>query len=163
VPMLDDARGTAIDVGRRTRTIPVALRRALAARDGGCRFPGCSNRRFVDGHHIRHWIDGGATSLENTLLLCRRHHRHVHEHGFTIDTTGDELVFRDPTGRIVPAVFPRAPLAPDPWPRLDSALRAGGVSVDATANLPGWDGDPVDYHLCVAALAHDDGIGRGRG
>jgi hypothetical protein len=160
VPMLDDARGAAIDVGRRTRTIPVALRRALAARDGGCRFPGCSNRRFVDGHHIVHWIDGGATSLDNTLLLCRRHHRHVHEHGFTIDTSGDELIFRDPAGRVVPAAFPRLPLPLDPWARLEATLRAGGVTVDATSNLPGWDGDPVDYHLCVAALADDDGIGR---
>jgi hypothetical protein len=74
VPILEDAQGRAIDVGRKRRTIPVALRRALEARDRGCRFPGCSNR-FVDAHHLRHWVDGGDTSLANTLLICRRHHR----------------------------------------------------------------------------------------
>ena len=72
VPMLEDGSGTTIDVGRKTRTIPAALRRALEARDGGCRFPGCGHRRFVDAHHIAHWIDGGTTDLCNTVLLCRR-------------------------------------------------------------------------------------------
>ncbi|HEV2767804.1 MAG TPA: HNH endonuclease signature motif containing protein, partial [Acidimicrobiales bacterium] len=49
----------------------------LAARDGGCRFPGCTNRRFLDGHHIRHWAAGGETSVANLVLVCRRHHRAV--------------------------------------------------------------------------------------
>ena len=61
--------GTIFDVGRRTRTIPPALRRALEARDRGCRFPGCG-LRFTDGHHVKHWADGGETSLGNCLLLC---------------------------------------------------------------------------------------------
>ncbi|HUG88039.1 MAG TPA: HNH endonuclease [Actinomycetota bacterium] len=62
--------GQILDVGRRTRTIPPALRRALEAHDRGCRFPGCG-LRFTDGHHVRHWADGGETSLSNTVLLCR--------------------------------------------------------------------------------------------
>jgi hypothetical protein len=74
------ADGSVLDVGRRTRTVPPALRRALEVRDRGCRFPGCG-LRFTDAHHLVHWADGGATSLENTLLLCRRHHRLVHEEG----------------------------------------------------------------------------------
>ena len=65
VPVLEDATGTPLDVGRKTRTFTTSLRRALVARDGGCRFPGCTNRRHVDGHHIRHWVDGGETSLAN--------------------------------------------------------------------------------------------------
>jgi hypothetical protein len=74
--------------GRKSRTIPPALRRALRARDGGCRFPGCENRRFVDAHHVRHWAHGGETTLDNLLLLCRRHHRLVHEGGYKVDADG---------------------------------------------------------------------------
>ena len=80
VPMLEDASGKTIDVGRKTRTVPPALRRALNARDKTCRFPGCTHRRMLDAHHLRHWIDGGETSLENTALCCRlcraRHNEH---------------------------------------------------------------------------------------
>ena len=67
-----------LSVGRRTRTIPPHIRRALEERDRGCRFPGCGSR-FTEAHHVRHWADGGETSLSNLLLLCRRHHRAVHE------------------------------------------------------------------------------------
>ena len=75
--------GTALDVGRKTRTISPAIRRALTARDRRCRFPGCSYRH-CDAHHVRHWAAGGATRLDNLVLLCRRHHRSVHEEGFKI-------------------------------------------------------------------------------
>jgi hypothetical protein len=74
-----------IDVGRSTRTIPPALRRALVARDKGCRFPGCDRPPdWCDGHHLIHWINGGETILDNTCLLCRRHHRFVHELGWQL-------------------------------------------------------------------------------
>ena len=72
------ANGPVLSVGRRTRTIPPHIRRALEERDRGCRFPGCASR-FTEAHHVRHWADGGETSLSNLLLLCRRHHRAVHE------------------------------------------------------------------------------------
>jgi hypothetical protein len=148
--MLEDEQGRAIDVGRKTRTIPAALRRALSARDGGCRFPGCTNRLFTDAHHIEHWIDGGETSLDNTVLLCRRHHRALHEYGFSLEQVDGELLFRDGGGREVPAQGPRRPIA------VDLASVAGawrGAPITAEANAPGWDGQPVDYDLCVAALA----------
>ena len=67
-----------VSVGRRTRTIPPHIRRALEERDRGCRYPGCASR-FTEAHHVKHWADGGETSLANTILLCRRHHRLVHE------------------------------------------------------------------------------------
>jgi Domain of unknown function (DUF222) len=74
-----------IDVGRCTRSIPPALRRALVVRDKHCRFPGCDRPPdWCDGHHLIHWINGGETSLENTCLLCRRHHRFVHELGWQL-------------------------------------------------------------------------------
>ncbi len=98
VPMSHDSGGSILNVGRRTRTIPPALRRALDARDGGCRFPGCGVR-FCDAHHITHWADGGETSLENCLLLCKAHHRLLHEDGWKLDWWGEgRPVFIDPRG-----------------------------------------------------------------
>ncbi len=82
--------------GRKTRAIPPAMRRALRARDRGCRFPGCENRRFLDAHHVHHWAKGGPTELANLVLLCRRHHRLVHEGGYHVDRRG---CFSDPRGR----------------------------------------------------------------
>jgi hypothetical protein len=83
VKVTTDEDGSVLDVGRRTRTIPPALRRALQVRDGGCRFPGCG-LRFTEGHHLVHWADGGKTTLDNLVLLCRFHHRRVHEDGFGV-------------------------------------------------------------------------------
>ncbi|MDP9020155.1 MAG: HNH endonuclease [Actinomycetota bacterium] len=98
--LVEDERGTPLDVGRKTRSIPPAIRRALQVRDRGCRFPGCTNRRFVDGHHIRHWAAGGETSLANLTLLCRRHHRAVHEGGYSVEATCDP---HHPCASAVPA------------------------------------------------------------
>ena len=91
VRMQHDADGHVLDVGRKTRTIPSAIRRALSARDTRCQFPGCSARR-CDAHHIEHWVDGGPTRLDNLVLLCRRHHRLVHEGGFTVERQPDRTV-----------------------------------------------------------------------
>jgi hypothetical protein len=89
---------TVLDVGRRTRTIPPALRRALETRDRGCRFPGCGSR-FTEAHHVRHWAEGGATSLSNTVLTCRFHHRLLHEGGWRVVWWGEgRAVFVDPRG-----------------------------------------------------------------
>ena len=109
VVMSHAADGATLDVGRKTRTIPPALRRALQTRDHGCRFPGCNARR-CDAHHVRHWADGGRTRLDNLVLLCRRHHRAVHEEGFSVrlgpsarpPSTGP-TVGRSPTFRPLPA------------------------------------------------------------
>jgi len=84
-PVLGGPPAEPLDLGRATRTISPAQRRALAIRDGGCRFPGCSAPPiWCDGHHVIHWLDGGRTDLANLVLLCRRHHRAVHEGGWTI-------------------------------------------------------------------------------
>jgi len=81
--------GDILDVGRKRRTVPPAIRRALEHRDGGCRFPGCGCR-FTDAHHITHWADGGETKLDNLILLCRRHHRALHEEGFRVEVVEAE-------------------------------------------------------------------------
>src|SRR5256886_10013129 len=88
VVMRHDPDGRILEVGARTRTIPPALRCALHHRDHGCRFPGCA-LRFGQGHHIRHWAHGGPTTLSNLALLCRRHHRAVHEEGYQVDRQPD--------------------------------------------------------------------------
>ena len=111
-PMRDGSVG---DVGRKTRTVPPALRRALEARDRGCRFRGCG-LRFTDAHHVRHWADGGETKLENLVLLCRFHHRLVHEEGYTVHfPRGKRPYFLDPRMRLLPDVPPPPPrLPPEP-------------------------------------------------
>ena len=92
--------GEPLSIGRRSRSIPPAMRRALKARDGGCRFPGCTHHKFVDGHHIEHWANGGETSLENLVLLCRHHHHLVHEGGFDCRRSKDgEIYFEDRRAR----------------------------------------------------------------
>src|SRR5437867_5060773 len=103
VVMQHDVDGHITEVGARTRTIP-ALRRALQHRDRGCRFPGCA-LPFGQGHHIRHWAHGGPTTLSNLALLCRRHHRTVHEEGYRVERQPDgELSFTTPDGRRLPDV-----------------------------------------------------------
>ena len=90
-------------IARFSRIVPAAIRRALWARDQGCRFPGCGRRRFVDAHHIEHWSAGGETSLANPMLLCEAHHRLMHEGGFRIEKDyRDRWFFRRPDGRAVP-------------------------------------------------------------
>ncbi|MDP7455563.1 MAG: DUF222 domain-containing protein [Gammaproteobacteria bacterium] len=84
VTVLEDSAGNVLNVGRKTRTVPPAMRRALKLRDQGCRFPGCCESRFIDAHHIQHWCDGGVTSLDNLVLLCRHHHRLLHQEVFSI-------------------------------------------------------------------------------
>jgi len=103
IVLVKDRNGDPVGVARKTRNVPPALKRALWARDKGCRFPGCGRTRFVDAHHIKHWADGGENSLENLILLCSRHHVLVHEGGFTIEKDyADRWFFRRPDGRGVP-------------------------------------------------------------
>jgi len=128
-----------LDVGRRTRTIPPAIRRALRLRDGGCRFPGCG-LRFAEGHHIRHWSMGGSTSLENLVLLCRVHHRAVHEDGFRVERRRDgEIVFFSPEGWPLGRGLPRVDIEPgDPVVELIRQNRRRGIR-------PRWDEASADY------------------
>ncbi len=101
VAMVHAKNGSVLNVGRRTRTIPPHIRRALEERDRGCRFPGCGCR-FTEAHHVKHWADGGETSLGNTLLLCRRHHRAVHEGRVKVSVNGGGTVlFVTPKGRML--------------------------------------------------------------
>ena len=105
VTLAVDGKGEPLNIGRKRRTIPAAIRRALHARDRHCRFPGCTHGRYVEAHHVTHWSRGGETNLEGLVLLCTRHHRLLHEGGYEMrrDVNG-ECYFRRADGRVVPAM-----------------------------------------------------------
>ncbi|MDH3249584.1 MAG: HNH endonuclease [Acidimicrobiia bacterium] len=91
-----------LDIGRSTRTVPEPMRRAVIARDRHCRFPGCRRpTRWCDAHHIVHWADGGATSVDNLILLCRHHHTLVHTE-FGLSGSGQDPKFTRPNGTHLP-------------------------------------------------------------
>jgi hypothetical protein len=117
ITIIEDDHGNPLDVGRKRRTVTTALRRALWSRDRGCTFPGCDRKRYVDGHHIRHWAHGGETSLDNTVLLCSHHHVLLHEGGFKMrrDESG-AFIFRRPDGRVIPRGGYRAEDIVDDYP-----------------------------------------------
>jgi hypothetical protein len=146
VPAGVDEHHAVLDVGRRTRAIPSAIRRALWLRDQGCRFPGCASTRYLHGHHIQHWLHGGRTALTNLLLLCSFHHRLVHDGGFTLSLTDTaEVVVRSPEGRNASPETIDAPTLE--WPTLDWSGRERTFMP-----VPEWDGEPVDYDGAVDAM-----------
>ena len=166
VTVLEDGKGNVLNVGRKTRTIPPAIRRALTTRDGGCRFPGCCESKYVDAHHIHHWCDGGVTSLDNLVLLCRRHHRLVHEEGYGIvmADTG-KPVFTTPAGRaMAQARYPQFPAIvasnvsaeTETLFALEREHEECGLAIDAQTAITGWLGEPMDYSLGVEALLRRD-------
>ena len=159
VEVQSDSDGSVLDVGRRTRTVPSALRRALEARDRGCRFPGCG-LRFTDAHHIVHWADGGKTVMANMVLLCRRHHRRVHEDGYSVysDVRG-QIVFFTPKGTAFAGVpsMPELPQLPehppDPFEELVRRNRERGITPDWRSGMPKWRRDhDIPWKIEYAAL-----------
>lgn len=142
--------GEPLSVGRRRRTIPPALRRALRSRDRGCRFPGCDHERFLHAHHIHHWARGGPTSIENLVQLCSFHHRLVHEGGFRVERMGGRGIrFRRPDGRVIHEV-PRSERLRGP--ALEAQNRAHDVCPDGYTIRPLSEGGPIDYGLATEIL-----------
>ncbi|HUO67236.1 MAG TPA: DUF222 domain-containing protein [Gammaproteobacteria bacterium] len=136
ITIVEDEHGMPLDVGRKRRTVTTALKRALWSRDRGCSFPGCRNTRYVHGHHIEHWANGGETSLANLTLLCTYHHTLVHEGGFTIHHDGREgIYFRRSDGRVIPR----------------SGYRAADMLDDVAVPLPG---EKPSAEVRMAAIVH---------
>ena len=152
VVMRHAADGSVLDVGRKTRTVPPALRRALQARDRQCRFPGCNARR-CDVHHVEHWADGGSTRLDNLVLLCRRHHRAVHEEGFLVrmGPSGD-ATFCWPDGRPFPAVPAASRWNGPPLAPTDDRLAAAGIEIGPDTATPDWHGERLDLGYAIDVL-----------
>jgi 5-methylcytosine-specific restriction endonuclease McrA len=151
VVMREDAEGRLVEVGARTRTIPPALRRALHRRDGGCRFPGCG-LRIAEGHHIRHWAHGGPTKLSNLALLCRRHHRAVHEEGFEVERMAGALTFRTPQGWPIPEVPEPVAVPADPGSSLRATNVSQGLAPGPHTLTPEWHGDRLDVGYAIDVL-----------
>lgn len=150
---------TALDVGRRTRSIPPAIRRALDRRDGGCRFPGCTSRHHVDaqslprfiGYHIRHWADGGETRLANLLLLCRHHHRLVHEGGYSLAmNVAGEPLFTTPDGKLIPR-GPETRFRGNVF-ALTTGNRRERLEIGPRTLVPYWCGEKMDDGIAVEGL-----------
>jgi hypothetical protein len=183
VGIVEDGDGEPLDVGRKTRSIPLPLKRALRSRDGGCRFPGCDRTRFTEGHHVKHWADGGETKLSNLVSLCGFHHKLVHEGGFGIATTDDGLfVFTRPDGRRIPecgrnpcaasqpgrfsgsASAPEHPVADGTLEltSFEDALRFQmerlnpGVPIDAHTSRCKWLGERMDYDMAIEGMQFRD-------
>jgi len=145
-----DEDGSALNVGRKTRSIPPAIRRALQRRDRGCRFPGCSAHKYVDAHHIIHWADGGETKMDNLVLMCRHHHRLVHEGGYGVRLSARGPKFTDPTGRTIAA-------AAETRSRgnvfsLMQRNRLSGVEIGPETTIPLWEGERMDDGMAVEGL-----------
>ena len=130
------------------------MRRALRARDKGCRFPGCSNTQFIDGHHIQHWADGGETRMDNLVQLCRRHHRLVHEGGFGCERNADgRLVFMDEQGNSLAESFDLPPIDTDQNPIDWIQSRINPEKIDSITCVPlTAAGEHMDWHLAVGHL-----------
>jgi hypothetical protein len=149
VSIVENENGEPLNVGRKSRTIPPAIRRALNARDRGCRFPGCSNTRFVDAHHVHHWAQGGETKLSNLALLCRFHHRQVHEGRVVIQTLDDgALRFLKPNGESFDSVA------------RDHTRPLQGIHINEGTAVTLWRGESMDYGLAIEVLLQHANRGR---
>ena len=165
VATVDGPSGEPFAVGRRTRTIPPAMRRALLVRDRGCRFPGCDSTHRLHGHHVRHWAKGGDTSLDNLVLLWPFHHRLVHEGGFDVHRLDDGAYrFVSPQGWTVRPPQTPSPSSPEVIAGHNEAL---ALAIDGRTATARWDGQPVDYDQAnhgsdgvVGARRHRFGSGR---
>lgn len=130
--------GEPLSIGRRSRTIPAAIGRALKIRDGVCQFPGCHCSKHLQAHHIVHWANGGETSLENLVELCHFHHTLLHEGGYSLWRQNNELLFFKPDG---------TPLSAHP-PVLETEKEIVGDCNDTWC----WDGSRLDYSMALQSL-----------
>ena len=165
VGIVEGEDGEPLDVGRKTRSIPPALARALRARDGGCRFPGCDRTRFCDGHHIEHWANGGETKLANLITLCGFHHRLVHEGGYGVKRTDDGLfIFTRPDGTRIEDNGQKCfrgnilPPIQSTYRGFEHSLqdyltkRDPSLKITPETSRCGWHGESMDYSQAIEAM-----------
>jgi len=146
--LVEDGKGNPLHLGDTTPTVSRRQKRALLARDKGCRFPGCAARRYLHAHHIVHWIHGGPTCVANLALLCGRHHRAVHRRGFGVTGTNGELTFTRPDGTIIQP-------APTQHGEADAIMLENqrldiNITAETTRSLS--NGEPYDHAAVCDAL-----------
>ena len=165
VPIARGGDGSVLDVGRRQRTVGWRLRKALNARDGGCRFPGCASRLRTHAHHIRHWARGGETAMDNLVLLCPFHHRAVHEGGWRVEMDeGGVPRFFNPLGVHMPLV-PEAPDIAGLLPgKQDCGLARwhGHHEIGPWTGISLWQGERPDIDWALAWFWREGGGGGGQ-
>ena len=161
--VLENEQGEPLDVGRKTRSIPPAIRRALNTRDGGCRFPGCTHQRYTDAHHIEHWANGGETKLSNLVTLCRLHHRLVHEGEITVEAlAGGGWRFLHPDGRHF-EIIRCSKFVDYGDDDLESTHAELGIHIDSDTAATRWRGERMDYDLGVWILCNQAARARSTG
>jgi hypothetical protein len=156
VTVLENKQGGVLNIGRRARTVPPSIKRALELRDNSCRVPGCCQSINLDAHHIKHWADGGETSLDNLVHLCRFHHTQLHQGLFTIHVEESQIVFSTPSGqRIEASIFPQFPAQSVVGAK--EALHEAAPAVNARTCVTRWAGENCDYAMAIDGLLQRDG------
>jgi hypothetical protein len=155
VGIVEDEQGEPLNVGRKTRSVPPALQRALRSRDKGCRFPGCCNTRYTDAHHIHHWARGGETKLSNLVTLCRFHHRAAHEGKVEIHVLDDGAIrFLRPSGESFDSIAPGHSHPMSDWRELPRHHDEQGITINPRTAVTRWDGGPMDFGMAVDGLLY---------
>ena len=162
VTVLEDKKGTVLNIGRRTRIISASIKRALNIRDRTCRVPGCCQSKYLDAHHIQHWADGGETSLGNLVNLCRHHHRLLHREGFSIHVEQGRvarepmMIFSKPSGeRVEESFFPQ--FSRESAQTSEQALADLVPNLTTATAVTKWRGESCDYQMATQALLQRDG------
>ena len=159
--VLENDAGDVLNIGRRSRVIPRAISHALAIRDQGCRFPGCSQRKWTDAHHIKHWATGGETSLDNLVTLCRHHHRRLHQGDFALAANDGDLTFTNSRGETIAAtLYPQFPAIEDNASVVSDVINEHlerGLEIDERTALTLWQGEVMDDSIVLHNLLRADG------
>ena len=148
--VLEDDDGKILNIGRKSRTIPRAIAHALNIRDGGCRYPGCTQHFWTDAHHVRHWAAGGETKLENLITLCRFHHTQLHKDVYEIQVQDQDFVFINQDKEEIPrSIHPQFPVA-EADDRVQSMLNdQAHIGIDASTAETKWRGDAMDIQMAL--------------
>ncbi|MFT5805690.1 MAG: hypothetical protein ACI9R8_002745 [Candidatus Paceibacteria bacterium] len=147
----EDDDGNVLSIGRRSRTVPRAMAHALRIRDKHCVFPGCCQWQHTDAHHLQHWADGGATSLDNLVTLCRYHHGELHKGSYRIAWGGDNtLVFIDRHHQLISrACYPQ-------FAGTSSTIEADhqqlGLDINEHTAECEWTGESMNLSMTVGEL-----------
>ena len=148
--LLSDREGNRMYLGRSRRLATPAQIAALTVRDGsGCRFPGCTHTRYLHAHHVRHWLHGGRTDVDNLVLICSFHHRLIHDHGYRIRWSSGRWEFLRPDATPIPTVAPA--LTGDCESLIEMHTRAR-LRITRTTLTPDWYGERLDPEPILNAL-----------
>lgn len=162
--VVEDKYGNVLNLGRKTRTISPALKKALVIRDETCRFPGCCANKYVEFHHVLHWSNGGQTNPDNLIKLCRFHHDQLHQGHYTIHLQrqteknhGQKWVFKTAAGEVIEH-NPVLPVS-----KTNDFFEAQWPNIDSRTAVTDWRGKPLNYPRAIKDLLRCKKSDKGRG